>query len=104
MRRRGGEKERTHEVYVKRERYEMEAEKNQNKKTKKRRKNQNGGRTGFSFAFRKSKALFLNDMYAIVTLLTEILSVEDTGSFAGLRNSLEITRYNTTTVFAWIVL
>ena len=56
------------------------------------------GAIGFSFAFRKVRHCFLNDMYAIVTLLTEILSVEDTGSFAGLRNSLEITRYNTTTV------
>ena len=62
------------------------------------------GAIGFSFWISLSKALFLNDMYAIVTLLTEILSVEDTGSFAGLRNSLEITRYNTTTVFAWIAL
>jgi hypothetical protein len=29
--------------------------------------------------------------------------VKNTGSFTGLRNSLKITRYNTTTVFAWIV-
>ncbi len=34
----------------------------------------------------------------LISLLTEILSVKDTGSFAGLRNSLKITRYNTTTV------
>ena len=40
----------------------------------------------------------------MINLFTEILSVKDTGSFAGLRNSLKITRYNTTTVFAWIVL
>ena len=41
---------------------------------------------------------------AMIIPLTEILSVKDTGSFAGLRNSLKITRYNTTTVFAWIAL
>ena len=44
----------------------------------------------------------VNDV--VINLFTEILSVKDTGSFAGLRNSLKITRYNTTTVFAWIVL
>ena len=48
--------------------------------------------------------LFLKDRYAMINPLTEILSVKDTGSFAGLRNSLKITRYNTTTVFAWIAL
>ena len=46
----------------------------------------------------------ITDRYAMINSLTELLSVKDTGSFAGLRNSLKITRYNTTTVFAWIVL
>ena len=48
--------------------------------------------------------LFTGSLYAMINSLTELLSVKDTGSFAGLRNSLKITRYNTTTVFAWIAL
>ena len=64
--------------------------------------------TDFYINFSNSKTdnilLFLIYRYAMIIPLTEILSVKNTGSFTGLRNSLKITRYNTTTVFAWIVL